>query len=190
MIGPAKINIDGFVEKTIIKMVNESATMREIAVFLTDKGYAHTRSAVAGKIKRLRDKKLIPPGIKILESSPTVKTVKLDKKFIPNRPIKGASIKAKREKHNAVPVENSTGAGIPFLKVKDSQCKWILDYQRNGQKMCCGDKMYHRSFCEKHYFMCYEAPINRRARVNPRVVDRDVHDSTHIMYNRFLRIFK
>jgi hypothetical protein len=182
----AKLKAAAFVEKTIIEMVRNTATMREIAKALTEKGFIHSRSAVAGKIKRLRDKKMLPQGIKVVEAkSPSTKTVSLSKKFIPNRSIKGASIRAKQEKYNTVNVENKNGIGIPFLKVKNNECKWIMDYNRNGQKMCCGEMMYHRSFCKQHYFVCYEAPIGRRARVNPKMVDRNVHDVTQVLYTKF-----
>lgn len=176
-----------YVKNTIVKMCKENASMREIATFLSKKGYPHSRSAVAGKISRYRARGLIPQGTSTVNVRPTTKSVKLDKKFIPDRMIKKENINAKRQKYNTKTLEDTTGLGILFLEAKSGQCRWIMDGLRDGQKLCCGEKVLRRSFCEKHYFMCYEAPIARRWRFND--VDRNTQDIAKVMYRRFLGIF-
>ena len=185
-----------FIKNTIIRMVKENASMRDIAAFLTKSGFPHTRNSIAGKINRLRNNGKIPHSNKsgpnavphAPKESDNAKIIRLDKKFIPNRTIKLEHIQAKREKHNTILIKDDTGEGVLFLNARDNQCKWIMDFQRKGQKVCCGKEVHYRSFCKEHYYICYEPVPNRRFKMDPRV-DRETQDITKVMYKRFMGIF-
>jgi hypothetical protein len=180
-----------FIKNTIMQMVEDGSSMKEIAEHLSNNGFPHTRNAVAGKIKRFRDKGKIPQTNRTAppKAPEKVKPVRLNKKFIPDRTIKKENIQAKREKHNAVFAEDTTGIGVLFLEVTNDQCKWVMDYQRQGQKVCCGAPVYYRSFCKEHYYMCYEPITPRRTRITADI-DKNTQEATKVMYKKFMKVFE
>ena len=146
----------------IVDMWSRDASGSMIARELTRRGAKHSRSAVMGKIHRLVKRGLI---FKRKEPSPVNPSVpKVQKKFIPDRTIKVEAIRAKREKYSSRQQKMiDDGNGVVFMEVGMFQCRWVMDFERNGQKVFCGKEEHLRSFCKEHYSVCYYPAPKRKA---------------------------
>jgi len=178
------------IQEIVIQMWQNDHTATEIAVYLNrTRQEPHTRASVMGRVHRMQKKGIL--NRRIPESSfwgrrdnsifkkasnlesfsvdiEKIEAVKVNKKFIPNRTFKKEHILAKQSKHTPyVPrLEEDVTKGTLFLVIKNSQCKWIYDFERSGQKVCCGEKAFKKSYCREHYFMCYN-PIPSRKSTSP-----------------------
>lgn len=144
----------------IVDMWSRDASGTMIARELTRRGAKHSRSAVMGKIHRLVKKGLI------FKRKPTpaklAATPKVEKKFIPDRTIKVEALRAKREKYTYRSQEIDTGHGVLFMDIRAFECRWVMDFERDGQKVFCGKEEHKRSFCKEHFDRCYYPAPKRR----------------------------
>lgn len=140
-------------EGTLLQLYNEGKAYSSISGALREMGYSISRSAVSGKINRMdlppRTKQALPQKPK----RPTiVVTRSLDRKapMVRSRPLWTTPLPSKSEPD-----------AVPFLEIRDGQCKAILAYQ-DGQlskAMCCGrktrrvvirGKVRAKSWCDEH----------------------------------------
>lgn len=163
------------IDDIIAGLWKKELTATQISAELRYAGYILTRCAVIGRAHRMQGKGIlvkrkdaVPRKPKAIASDTTVELGVLTptrKRFIPDRVIRPEMISAKQSRHfEARLLNKDTGEGVSFMKVKDSQCKWIMDYKRDGLSVCCGHDVMDRSLCEKHYRMSYVKPEKRSHR--------------------------
>ena len=142
----------------------QDMTGSQIARELTRRGAKHSRSAVIGKAHRLIKKGLLPHRRTVVPVK-VAPTPSIPKKFIPDRKIKIENIKARQKKHEYKEPTPDNGLGIKFLDIAFGECRWLLDFERGGQRVFCGQPVHLRSFCKHHFDICYIPSSKRHERM-------------------------
>ncbi|MBR0883566.1 hypothetical protein ABIF65_005940 [Bradyrhizobium japonicum] len=121
---------DDAAEETLRRWVAEGASSSVIADAMH-----RTRSAVSGKIARLKLKR--PEGLSPMTKAST------------KQPLKPEAIIVLAD----APVEAAHGKPVPFLEVKGFHCRAVLDERgEDGLAMFCGAKNRPgSSWCPKHH---------------------------------------
>jgi hypothetical protein len=127
----------------LIRLYEDNMTMDAIA-----RAMHKTRSAVAGRIKRLRERKNPKPdGVDGRNIKRTKQTAVGMMKDAQTRYI----MAEKPSKSFDETPWDWPGAGVQLLEVKNDQCRWPFNQKINGISMCCGKSVESGSvYCIEH----------------------------------------
>jgi hypothetical protein len=152
-------------ERLILEMWEQGATGSEIANQI-----GKTRSAVLGKLNRLRTKGFV--GYKVsmqrieaqkikLGTKPPPKKVELKKKGTPKVLQKKGfvfSTNASRKRQEPLfiePTPSKEGEPVTFMELEHWMCKYVVSGDRAADFKFCGQKAIKKRFCEQHHKLCY-----------------------------------
>ncbi|WP_375791213.1 GcrA family cell cycle regulator [Bradyrhizobium sp. vgs-9] len=127
---------DDTAEQTLRRWVAEGASSSVIA-----EAMRRTRSAVSGKISRLKLKR--PEGRSPMRKVSTKQPPKAE----------ASVVLAPKPARKLAPIEAVNGKPVPFLQAKRFHCRAVLDERgEDGLAMFCGAKMRPgSSWCPKHH---------------------------------------
>jgi hypothetical protein len=154
-------------ERLILEMWADGATGTEIANQI-----GKTRSAVLGKLNRLRIKGFV--GYKVSKMRIEAQKIKLGTKKPPpptkkktiktqlnSKAIKKNfvfSMKADRKRQEPVfiePTPSKEGDPVTFMQLEHWMCKYVVSGDRAADFKFCGQKAVKKRFCEQHHKLCY-----------------------------------
>jgi hypothetical protein len=157
-------------ERLILEMWEQGATGSEIANQI-----GKTRSAVLGKLNRLRTKGFV--GYKVSMQRIESQKIKLGTKP-PPKPKKeplakkpfvfSRSAARKREEPIFIePTPSKEGDPVIFMQLEQWMCRYVVSGERASEFKFCGQKAVKKRFCEQHHKLCYiPYEKTRRGRVN------------------------
>lgn len=152
-------------ERLILEMWEQGATGTEIGNQI-----GKTRSAVLGKLNRLRNKGLVgykvsmqriesqkiklgtaqPPAKSSVKKAGTPKVVQ-KKGFV-------FSMNADRKRQKPVfiePTPSKEGEPVTFMQLEQWMCRYVVSGERASEFKFCGQKAVKKRFCEQHHKLCY-----------------------------------
>ena len=154
-------------ERLILEMWEQGATGTEIANQI-----GKTRSAVLGKLNRLRMKGFV--GYKVSKLRIEAQKIKLGTKPPPQpkkEPLKKKgspkaiqkngfvfSMKADRKRQKPVfiePTPSKEGQPVTFMELEHWMCKYVVSGAKASEFLFCGQKAVKKRFCEQHHKLCY-----------------------------------
>ncbi|MDA9544883.1 hypothetical protein ACM43_10270 [Bradyrhizobium sp. CCBAU 45321] len=129
---------DDAAEEALRRWVAEGASSSVIADAMH-----RTRSAVAGKIARLKLKR--PEGLSPMTKATTKQPPKSEAQIV----------LAPKPEHKLAPVEATSGKPVPFLQARGFHCRAVLDERgEDGLAVFCGaKKRLGSSWCPKHHHL-------------------------------------
>lgn len=145
-------------ERLILEMWEQGASGTEIGIQI-----GKTRSAVLGKLNRLRAKGYV--GYKVSLMRIEAQKEKEAKKAPPIKPKAGQkpktfviskSIARKRQKPIFIePTPSKEGDPVTFMQLEHWMCKYVVSGAKASEFLFCGQKASKKSFCELHHKLCY-----------------------------------
>ena len=155
-------------EKTILKLWEQGFTGQEIGHQI-----GKTRSAVLGKLNRLRKRGLIGYKVQITRvehQKVSIKHKKPDaviKKSIVDRPRLTPFVFKIKNRDRQPPVFTKparvwNGNPVTLMELEFGMCKYSVSEDNASQHMFCGKPIYKRVYCEDHHKLCYIEPHHRK----------------------------
>lgn len=128
----------------LLELHEQGLSMGKIALEL-----GVTRNAVAGKIARLREYGQLAPAQKRQPKN------RLSSR--PHRIVLSPHRKLRRRVVAPIPRDSIVPVAIPFTKIEERQCRYILDEVRDGLAVFCGlaTEHQHTSYCAGHEQVVY-----------------------------------
>lgn len=155
-------------EKTILQLWEQGFTGQEIGDQI-----GKTRSAVLGKLNRLRKKGLI--GYKVQDTRLENQKVSVKHKK-PDAVIQKSTVgrnrlvpfvfKTKnRDRQPPVftkPVRVWDGKPVTLMELESGMCKYPVGHDNELNHTFCGKSVHKRVYCEAHHKLCYIEPNHRK----------------------------
>lgn len=157
----------------IAKLWRQNYSSGMIASKLREDGYPVTRNAVIGRVYRMQNQGILDRkrnsvvirmhttvDVEPKNKEPVEKLAATKKQFIPDRLIKSEMIVARQSKYTELSTVD-TGEGVSIIDVGYSECRWVMNFKRDGLAVCCGKEIHKNHFCEAHYNLCYYTPAKK-----------------------------